>query len=63
MHMCIIIEMRTKPLDDLFLNKKKLSNFIILLVYPIKTQLCFIAKNFMLVQLLPRSRDHMDLAI
>ena len=50
--------MRTKPLAELFLNKK-LSNFIILLVSPNQDSVVFHCFEFMLVQFLLRSREPM----
>ena len=51
--------MRTKPLADLFLNKKKLSNLIILLVFPNQDSIVFHCFEFMLVQFPLRSREPM----
>ena len=47
--------MRTKPLAELFLNKMKLSNLIILLVFPNQDSILFYCFKFMLVQFPPRS--------
>ena len=51
--------MHTKPLTDSFLYKKKLSNFVILLVFPNQDSVVFHCLEFMLVQFPPRSCEPM----